>query len=147
MSSPKSTIEAKPTTVPAEEASVRDESVAGVAATRGGEPVEEISTAVDSMIDQVTVNQQQAIESLEAASATMFESVARVQRRIAEFVSDRIRQDMEAQQELLRCKSFDEVRDVQSRFFRTAVSQYSEEATRIFRLGGEVIGRTVEKVD
>ncbi|MBP7002912.1 phasin family protein [Amaricoccus sp.] len=147
MSDPMSTPEADSAAAPKAEASVEATRAAKTAVEASAETVEEISSAADAVIDRVTASQQQALDTLETASATMLESVARVQRRIAEFVSDRIRQDMEAQQELLRCKSLDEVRDVQTRFFRTAVTQYSEEASRLFRMGGEAIGRSVERID
>lgn len=130
---------------PAAEAAA--EAALEVAAETVAEAAEEVSSTADAVIDSVTASQQQALETLEAARASMFESVARVQRRIADFVSDRIRQDMEAQQELLRCKSFEEVRDVQTRFFRTAVSQYSEEATELFRIGGKAVARSLERAE
>ena len=49
------------------------------------------------------------------ASASMLTGVTEMQKEIAGFVSERIRQDLETQQELLRCRTFDEVREVQSR--------------------------------
>ena len=51
-------------------------------------------------------------------------------RRSTEFVSERIRQDLATQAELLGCRNLDEVGAVQTRFFRTAVDQYSEGAAR-----------------
>jgi hypothetical protein len=41
-----------------------------------------------------------------------------------DFVSTRIRQDLETQQELLRCRNFDELREVQTKFLKTAMDQY-----------------------
>lgn len=145
MSDPISNPEAEPAAAPKPKASA--EKVIAMAAAKADEAAVDLHAAADAAMDQFATSHQQAMETLEVASATMFEGVARVQRRIAEFVSDRIRQDMEAQQELLRCKSFEEVRDVQTRFFRTAVTQYSEEATRLFRMGGDVIARSVERAN
>ena len=53
---------------------------------------------------------------MERASASMLTSVAEMQKEVAGFVSGRIRQDLETQQELLRCRTLDEVREGQSRF-------------------------------
>ena len=59
---------------------------------------------------------QQAIETMERAGASLLTGMTEIQKEIAEFVSDRIRQDMESQQELLRYRTIDEVREVQTRF-------------------------------
>ena len=47
------------------------------------------------------------------------------------FVSDRMQQDLKAQQALLACTSLDEVREVQVEFFRSAQVQYAAEARRM----------------
>lgn len=108
-------------------------------------PEPALGSPADAVIDTVTARQQQAIQTIETAGAAMIEGVTLVQREIADFVSQRIRQDMETQQELLRCRSLDEMRDLQTRFFRTALDQYSAEATRLMRLGGEVIAKSLDR--
>ncbi len=105
------------------------------------EPAEDLGSPADTVIDAVTQSQQDVIDTVEAAQVSMLANLTRVQREMADFVSERLRKDMEAQQDLLRCKSFDEIRSVQSSFFRTAVDQYAQEATRLFRLGSEIIVR------
>jgi len=106
----------------------------------------DLGSAADTVIDSVTASQQQALQTMETAGAAMIEGVTRVQREIAEFVSERIRQDMETQQEFLRCKSIDDVRELQTRFFKTAMDQYSAEATRLIRISGEVMARSLDRV-
>lgn len=108
-------------------------------------PIEEIATTADQVIDAVTASQQEALEAVEAAGATMIENVTLAQRAIAEFVSNRIREDIEAQQQLLRCKSFDEVRSVQSKFLKTAMEQYSDNAQLLFRLGTEIVAKSTHR--
>ena len=105
-------------------------------------PVEEIAKPADQAIDAVTATQQETLEAIETASATMLENVTRAQRAIADFVSTRIREDLEAQQQLLRCKSFDEVRSVQSKFIKTAMEQYKSEAARLFKLGAATVTKS-----
>ncbi len=105
-----------------------------------------LGSTVDTVIDNVTVSQQQAMHSIETAGAAVLEGVTRAQCEIADFVSERIRKDMEAQQELLRCKSLDDIRSVQTRFFKTAMDQYSAEATRLLRLGGETMAKSFDRV-
>ena len=102
-----------------------------------------VSTTRES-IAAATRTQQQAVELMERASASMLTGVTEMQKEVAGFVSGRIRQDLETQQELLRCRTLDEVREVQSRFFRTTLDQYSAEATKLMQLSTEVFTRSLD---
>lgn len=119
-----------------------EETVEAVEAVAESAPVEEIAKPADQAIDAVTATQQETLEAIETAGATMLENVTRAQRAIADFVSTRIREDLEAQQQLLRCKSFDEVRSVQSKFIKTAMEQYKSEAARLFKLGAATVTKS-----
>jgi hypothetical protein len=109
------------------------------------EAASEIASAQDMLIDEMTASQQEALETVEAAGRAVFDGMSRVQHEIADFVAERIRQDIEAQQELLRCRTLDDVRQVQARFFRTAFDQYAAEASRLLRLSGEMAVRSMER--
>jgi hypothetical protein len=111
------------------------------------EPDAGIASPQDALIDSMTASQQEALQTMEAAGHAVFESLSQVQREIADFVAERIRQDMETQQEFLRCRSLDEVRQVQARFFKTAFDQYSAETSRLLKLGSEVAVRSLERRD
>lgn len=104
-----------------------------------------LSSAADTLIDRVTANQQEALDTMEAAGAALFAGVTLAQREIAEFVSERLRQDMAAREEFLNCRSFDDLRDWQSRFVRTAADHYAEGAARLMRLGGAMLAKSVER--
>ena len=104
-----------------------------------------IASAQDTLIDTVTASQQEALEAMEVAGQAVFEGLSQAQREIADFIAERIRQDMETQQEFLRCRSLDDVRKVQTHFFQTAFEQYSAEATKLMKLGGDVAARSFER--
>ena len=106
---------------------------------------EAVASATREGIAVATRTQQQAIETMERAGASMLTGVTEIQKEIAGFVSERIRQDMESQQELLRCRTIDEVREVQSRFFHTAIDQYSSEASKLMQLSTELFTRSIER--
>lgn len=122
------------------------DTVETAAAVEPAAPVqEEIASAADQAIDAVTAQQQEAIEAAQAAGVTMIENVTLAQRALAEFVSTRIREDIEAQQQFLRCKSLEDVRSLQSKFFKTAMEQYSDNAQRMFKLGQEIVTRSTQR--
>jgi hypothetical protein len=102
-------------------------------------PDEEIERPADAVIDTVTLSQQEALHAMEVAGTTLFTGLNEMQREIADFVAKRIREDMETQQDLLRCRNLDDVRAVQTRFFRTAMDQYSAETTRLMKLATDAM--------
>lgn len=108
-------------------------------------PAEEIASAADQAIDAATARQQEAIEAVQAVGASVIENVTLAQRTVAEFVSTRIREDIEAQQKLLRCKSFNEVRSVQSKFIETAVAQYRDNVARLFKLSQDIVAKSTQR--
>jgi hypothetical protein len=59
------------------------------------------------------------------------------------FVSERLQNDLEAQQALLRCQSPADLVKVQSEFFRRAVEQYTSEAQRMFQIMTEATDTAV----
>ncbi len=104
-----------------------------------------IESLQDRMIDDVTASQQDAIETLDTAGHVVFEGIRRTRQEISDFLVERIRQDLDTQQAMLRCRSVDEFRDLQARFLRTALDQYGGEASRLFSLGGELLARSLER--
>jgi len=78
-----------------------------------------------------------------AAGSAVAEGLGRARQEVSEFVSERIRQDLAVQAELLGCRNLGEVTAVQMRFISAAVSQYGEEAARLAKLGTEVMTRMV----
>jgi hypothetical protein len=77
------------------------------------------------MLETVVSGQTGAVQAVESTGHAVLEGMARVQKEVVDFVSTRIRQDMETQKELLRCRNFDELREVQTRFINTAMDLYA----------------------
>jgi len=110
-----------------------------------GGDAEVIDTVQDRLIDTVTATQQEAIETLESAGQVFFSTVTRVQEEVAGFLAERIRQDLDTQQALLRCRTLHDVRDVQASFVRTALGQYGDEVAKLVRMGSEVAAKSLDR--
>lgn len=108
-------------------------------------PDPEVESPADKVIDTVTHTQQEALQAMEVAGTTLLTGLNEMQREIADFVAKRIREDMETQQDLLRCRNLDDVRAVQTRFFRNAMEHYSTETTRLMKLGSDLMARASER--
>ncbi|MFO1142309.1 MAG: phasin family protein [Amaricoccus sp.] len=109
------------------------------------EAAETIESVEDRIIDRVTADQQEVLEAAESTGKAVFEATDATRESLVDFVSERIRQNLDAQAALLRCQSLGEVRAVQSRFLRTAVDQYSGEASRLIALGRSVAARSLAR--
>ncbi len=96
---------------------------------------------------QAAQARQVALAGAGAAGASVIEGLALAQKHVAEFVGERIRHDIAAQTALLGCRSLEDVREVQASFFQTAMTQYSEEASRLMHLGGELARRALDRRD
>jgi hypothetical protein len=56
------------------------------------------------------------------------------------------RQDIETQAVLLNCRTYEDVRDVQIQFFKTAMDQYSAEATKLMKISTEMLAPVQKQV-
>ena len=129
---------------------VKSQSAANIAAAeqalaRLSEQAELTRAAAEAAALQVAARQQDAVQGARTVGSAVFEGLARAQRQVADFVADRIRQDIETQSELLACRTLDDVREVQSRFFRRAMDQYAAETGRLMQLGSEVVTRSLPR--
>ena len=104
-----------------------------------------ISSASATRHGAVTVASKDALTSAGATGAAVIEGFVEARKRITDFLADRIRQDIEVQSELLGCRNLDDVREVQSRFFRAAIDQYAAEASRMMRLGTDVMAKSLDR--
>lgn len=106
---------------------------------------EAIESPQDRLIDSVTASQQEAIDSVESAGTAAIEGIGLAQRALSDFVVERLRQDLETQRALLRCRNLGEVREVGFTHLRTAVDQYGREVSRMVRLGTVVAQRSLDR--
>ncbi|MFO1209100.1 MAG: phasin family protein [Amaricoccus sp.] len=107
------------------------------------EAMEAIESVEDRIIDRVTAEQQELLEAVEATGQAVIEGTDSTRESLVDFVSERIRQNLDAQAALLRCQSFGEVRAIQSRYLKTAVDQYAGEASRLIALGRAVAAKSL----
>lgn len=100
-------------------------------------------TSAVPMSEAITTAQQETLHSIEVAGTAMLEGLTKAQTEISDFITERIRQDVETQAEMLRCRTLDDVRDLQTRFFKTAVEQYGAEMSRLMKIGSDTMQRSL----
>ena len=102
-------------------------------------------TSAVPMTEAITTAQQETLLSFEAAGTAMLDGLTKAQSEISDFITQRIRQDVETQAEMLRCRTLDDVRELQTRFFKTAVDQYAAEMSRLMRIGTDTMQRSIAR--
>ena len=102
-----------------------------------------MTEAIASAQEAVASAQQETLHNIGAAGAAMLEGLTKAQTEISDFITQRIRQDVETQTEMLRCRTLDDVRDLQTRFFKTALDQYAGEASRLMKIGTDMMERSL----
>ncbi len=94
-----------------------------------------------------TARPSDVLQTAGTAGADMFANVARAQMEASEFVTRRVRQDFEVSSKLMSCQSFDQVREVQAKFFQTAMEDYSKAASRLFRMSDTFTPKALQNGD
>lgn len=75
--------------------------------------------------------QSRGLGSVVGAQIAWLESLGDIGAEVAEFVTDRIKEDVKFQHQILECDDLDEARSLQSAFIQTAVSQYQAETGKL----------------
>ncbi|WP_068109875.1 phasin family protein [Tropicimonas marinistellae] len=111
-------------------------------------PKEPAGSGKDRMAEYMIDWQKTGFGTLFWMSPVWVRAMSDVSAEVAQFVSERIREDVRTQQEILQCRDPVELREIQGRFLKTAFDQYSAETGRLVRLQravlDELTGRTAD---
>jgi hypothetical protein len=108
-------------------------------------PTEDVSSTADTVVDMVMISHTEAMQATGSGGKAVMDGLTKMQQDVTDFVSKRIRHDLETQQELLSCRNFDDLQKVQARFFHVTTEHYTEETKRLMRLASEVVQRSVNR--
>lgn len=73
-----------------------------------------------------------------------FEKLADMNSELADFLADRIREDVKSQHELLHCKSAEEFRTAQFAFLDKAYEQYTAETGKLIQMGIDMLPKSAD---
>ncbi len=71
-------------------------------------------------------------------NAAWLEAMGEMGAELASFISDRVKEDVKTQHQLLHCKDMDEARRIQENFVQKAVDQYQAETGKLVEMGMSV---------
>ena len=90
---------------------------------------------------------QGTIDTVGEMNQKMYEGLSRYNAEMLKFVNSRLKEDFAVPQNLMTCKTPQEVYNVYTEFFQTAVKQYLSEAERLTTLGGGVAGAALQTME
>jgi hypothetical protein len=73
-----------------------------------------------------------------------FEAMANVNNELMTFVADRIKEDVKTQQELLNCKSAEELQKAQLAFLDKAQKQYTDETGKLVKMSLDMLPTAIK---
>ncbi|WP_165354630.1 phasin family protein [Tropicimonas sp. IMCC6043] len=104
-----------------------------------------VKTATATMMSIFEDWQKAGLGAWAWTNPAWYETALEVNTELARFVSDRIRQDLEFQAELMQCRDAASFREVQGKFLKEAFGQYSAETGKLVRMSQEAMGVAAEE--
>jgi len=90
--------------------------------------------ATDKAFDPVSHFQEAGLGNLMGMGTAWVEAMAAMSAEVAEFVAERIREDVKTQHEILHCKNVADLQHIQAQFVQTALDQYQAETGKLVEL-------------
>lgn len=73
--------------------------------------------------------------TLASFSTQWVETLGEMGSEVLSFVAERVREDVKTQHELLHCDDIEEMREIQARFLRRTIEQYTRETGKLIEIG------------
>lgn len=96
---------------------------------------EKTQTAADEPLNAITQLQQAGLGSMMGMGTAWIETISDMSAEVAEFVAERIKEDVKTQHEILHCKNVGELQDIQAQFIQKAMDQYQAETGKLLEMG------------
>ncbi len=95
--------------------------------------------ATEQMVSLFEDWQKAGLGAWAMANPAWYAKVAEMNVEIARFISDRLKQDLDFQAQLLQCRDPAALRELQCQFMKEAFEQYSAETGKLFRMNGAAL--------
>lgn len=96
---------------------------------------EKTQTAADEPLNAITQLQQAGFGSMMGMGTAWIETISDMSAEVAEFVAERIKEDVKTQHEILHCKNVGELQHIQAQFIQKAMDQYQAETGKLLEMG------------
>jgi phasin family protein len=102
-------------------------------------PNQTTKDAAATMTEAITAFQKSGMMPMNWFGTTMFEKLAELNSECAQFIADRIKEDVQTQHKMLHCKDADQIKSIQSEFLTKAMEQYSAETGKLVQMSQKMM--------
>lgn len=95
---------------------------------------DDAKAATDQMMSLFEEWQNAGLAAWAWTNPSLLQQMSEINSEVVQFVSDRIRQDVQFQQELMKCRDPAEFRELQGQFLKDAFDQYSAETGKLVQM-------------
>jgi hypothetical protein len=92
-------------------------------------------TAADEPLNAIAQLQQAGLGSMMGMGTAWIETISDMSAEVAQFVAERIKEDVKTQHEILHCKNVGELQHIQAQFIQKAMDQYQAETGKLVDMG------------
>ncbi len=98
-----------------------------------------------AMMSNLAELQKLGFNNLTGFGTAWIEGMGDLGAEVLGFVAERVKEDVNAQHEMLHCKDFTELQKLQSKFLQKAIEQYTAETGKLVEMSNAVITNAVAK--
>ena len=87
--------------------------------------------------DAVSHLQEAGLGNMMGMGTAWLEAMGAMSAEVAEFVAERIKEDVKTQHEILHCKNVGELQNIQAEFLQKAIDQYQAETNKLVEMSNK----------
>ena len=98
-------------------------------------PSEDKTPTAGAPLGAITQLQEAGLGNIMGMGTAWIEAVSDMSAEVANFVAERIKEDVKTQHEILHSKKVSDLQDIQAQFLQKAVDQYQAETGKLVEMG------------
>jgi len=87
----------------------------------------------------------EGLELLGKYGTAMMDVMGKSGAEFAEFITNRLQEDVRTQQQLMSCRDVTKLAEIQSGYLKTAFAQYSDETGKMIKRGAELMDEVLKR--
>ena len=99
----------------------------------------------DAPLNAIAQLQEAGFGNMIGLSTAWFEALGDMSEEVVSFVTNRIKEDVKVQHEIMHCKNVTEMQRIQSQFLQKAMDQYRTETSKLINMGTKAFAKDSDK--
>lgn len=96
---------------------------------------EDKTPTTEAPLNTIAQLQEAGLGNMMGMGTAWIEAVSEMSAEVAQFVAERIKEDVKTQHEILHCKNVADLQHIQAQFLQKAADQYQAETGKLVQMG------------